>query len=157
MSILSRQKNQKIDMSSNQDNAISFRDKQMKKALNERGQAPGLVAKQICDRYFYLMQRCTPKFTEAEASLIVDVLNGSRFQTETIEYIVKEVVYAIREEGYAQKWVVNGDVLIGQIKNLNLSQLFALVDAVERFWYESESYYVGDNMSKRLKKVGLIK
>lgn len=80
-----------------------------------------------------------PELTEAEASLICDVMNGT----------INEPVNSIRmlpielddaDQSYYEKWGVDKRALVAHIRSLTTAGLAAIVDGVERFWKNRASH-----------------
>jgi hypothetical protein len=106
-------------------------------------------------RYYFLLPRALPTFSDAEASLIVDALNGTIFHPETIGLLWAEIDEAVRNAGLAEKWRVDGAALVSRLRDLSFVEALAIVDAVERFW--RGPYRQEGPMRERLLAVGLVK
>jgi len=90
------------------------------------------------DRYFEILRveqrRLTEWLSESEMGLILDVLNGSLFSEPfSIQLVDHEIADAL-QEGYAEKWEIDGPQLVQKLIALTYAQKVALVDAVERWW-----------------------
>jgi hypothetical protein len=104
-------------------------------------------------RYYEIMRRDLPVVSEAEASLLVDALNGARHvEPSTIALLWAEIADAC-EDGLAEKWGVDGAAFVARLRELDYAQCVAVVDAVERYW--RGPYHV-DDVAARLREVGLI-
>lgn len=52
------------------------------------------------------------------------------------------------------KWQVNGQALVRKFQSLTPCQIFAVIDAVEQFWFEGESN-LKEELHEKLIRVGL--
>lgn len=123
-------------------------------ALSERASprlSPSEIAKRDLERYYALLRRSLPTFTEPEASLILDALNGMPTEPHSVA-LVTTIVDAIRLNALDQKWGVDGDTLSVRLVRLTPFELLAIADAVERFWNGDHS-----NRAAGLRHVGLVK
>jgi hypothetical protein len=140
-------------------NQIQFRaSEQMIAALQERsevGKSPSLVAEEMIEAYLYLLQVSLPKFTENEAMLIVDAMNGVLLDYHTASLLWANIDDAIRLDGLAEKWQVDGPTLVARVRSMTPFEQWAIYDAVRRAW-NSETYRI-DNMEERVHKVGLVR
>lgn len=112
------------------------------------------IAERDLERYYEMIVRSTPKFSEGEAMLIADVLNGTIHMPYSVSLLWAEISDAL-QEGYAEKWGVDGPVLVERLRKLTVFECMAVADAIERAW-NAGTYQVGD-MSARLRQVGLVK
>lgn len=122
-------------------------DKQKDRLLSE-------TARRDLDRYYEMLARSLPKFSEEEAMLLADVLNGTMHMPYSVSLLWAEISDALRE-GYAEKWSVDGPVLVEKLRKLTPFECMAVADAIERAW-NSPTYQVSD-MGDRLRNVGLVK
>ncbi len=115
----------------------------------------GLTAKRDLKRYYHALgvELRSVELSEAEASLIVDALNGWYAEPYTVQLLWAEVADAIRLDGLADKWHCDGDALTAKLQSLSYSQALAVVDATERFWIRNEA---GESLAEQLRAVGLI-
>ena len=70
----------------------------------------------------------------AEASLLVDCLNGSLVDARSAGMLWANVEDGIKYDGLEGKWEVDGKALVEKLRRLNQVQCLALIDAAERFW-----------------------
>ncbi len=110
-----------------------------------------ITAKRDLERYYRLLEMEAQEFTEAEASLICDALNGTFFEPHTITLLWANIADAIRYDGLDGKWDVDGAALVERLRNLTPAQTFALADAAERFWNATGT------TAERLRAVGLVR
>lgn len=100
------------------------------------------VVSRDLDRLYSLYRRAIGSldFTVQEASLILDVLNGSLFDVATAPMLWAAVEDGIRMDGLDAKWGIDGPALVEKLKGLTDTQAMAIVDAGERFWYGDQKY-----------------
>lgn len=84
-------------------------------------------------RYYDMLMRSLPTFSEGEAFLLCDIMNGSIIETHSIPLLWIEVSDALLE-GYAEKWQVDGNALVARLRSLTPFECMAVGDAIERFW-----------------------
>ncbi len=103
-----------------------------------------LLATQL-ERYYALMARDRARLRRLlsadEVALICDACNGTLWQPESIPLLYAEIEDALQDD-LADKWRVDGPALVAKLKAMSAGELFALVDAVERFW--NGSYHKTD-------------
>jgi hypothetical protein len=91
----------------------------------------------IASRYQVITAEATPTLTEAEWSLIADVLNGCSALIGTggadqAAYVWAEVADAGKEYGY--KWGVDTVALASALQGLSFAGRCAVWDVAARFW-----------------------
>lgn len=123
---------------------VSFRPKgQVEQDIKARvggEKSPSSIAETAVCRYYEALRRAMPAFTEAEATLLVNVLNGSRHaDPASIALLWAEV--ADDDASLAQR-----------LRGLSYIECAAVVDAVERFWV-GPYHQIGP----RLREVGLVR
>lgn len=115
------------------------------------------IAKRDLERYYTLLPGSLPTFTEGEAIILVNALNGAKYPQpeQACRLYVDVQEYLEESEAYSQK-PVNDDApaLVFRVKEMSPIECMAIIDAAERFW--SGAYHQFD-IHERLKKVGLIK
>lgn len=134
---------------------IQFRDKEIEAELDTRagkGLSLSLVARRDLQRYYALMRRSLPAFSEPEASLIVDAMRGARTEPHTVEVLWAGVDDAVRGESLDEKWDVDGAALVDRLRSLTPFGALTVADACERFWRRTD-LSTGEN----LRRVGLVK
>jgi hypothetical protein len=96
----------------------------------------GTVGEMLC-RYLEALRRARvklrPLFSPEECGLLIDVGNGTLYYPYSIALVWAEVADSI-SEGYAEKWGVDGPVLVEKLRALDYIHTCALVDAIERWW-----------------------
>lgn len=129
---------------------VVFRGIEIEADLNQRGDALGLVAKRDLERYYTLLRDefATLRLTEAEASLLCDVCNGTIWEPHTMRLLWAQIADA--EPELFEKWGVDQAPFISRLRQLTPGQTFAIVDAIERFWR-------APNEPDRLRAVGLVR
>jgi hypothetical protein len=115
----------------------------------------GHTARRDLSRYYTVLRASLPRFTEPEASLLLDALNGVLLDEYTYRLLWAEVDDAIRLDGLDRKWGVHGGELVTRLRNLGPAECMAVLDAVERAWLllsDGSGRTVGDV----LREVGLV-
>jgi hypothetical protein len=107
------------------------------------------------ERYYALLPRVLPTFSEAEAYLIVDALNGSLCQSELIHVHWVTIEDAILLDHLDQKWNIDGKQFLARLHQFSPFELIAIRDAAERFWHivSSKDHPPSDEV---LRQVGLV-
>ena len=136
--------------------AIFFRGGPVEKALRERGESAGLVAKRDLERYYEVLagELLTVQFTPFEASRIVEACHPGRVSCGY------QLLWAHIENWISLKGL---DIQLGsyrgplpeRIRSLTAGQTMAVIDAAERFWVVSGSQTTGDT-DESLRAVGLL-
>lgn len=148
--------------STDNSNLIAFRSSSLKKQFLKKGESAGPIAQQDLERY-YLLLGCAlreQKLIYNEAAFLCDLLNGVRYtaSVEPRSYLLASVLNAQNAEwgiNYSEKWELDMDAFVQKIKGSSSAWCMAVLDAIERFWYEPDSYYI-ENMEEKLALVGLI-
>lgn len=104
-------------------------------------------------RYYYLLRLALPTFTESEASLIVDALNGVMTEPHTAGLLWAQVDDFARDGGMT-KWGVDGRALVERLRALSPFAQLAIADAVERAWHLLGT---GADLADVLRSVGLVR
>lgn len=125
----------------------------------EDGQVSERTVAQAADRdlhrYYYhllsVLARLT--FSQAEASFIVDALNGLLTEPHTADLVWANLDDAARE-GLGEKWGIDGVALAARVRALGPFGQLAIADAAERYWQGPSQ--VGDR-SAALRSVGLVR
>jgi hypothetical protein len=133
--------------------SINFRAGTLLPALVARSsseQSRHATAQRDLDRYYTLLARSLPTFTEAEASLLMDALNGTIAMPQTAHLLWAEIDDAIRLDRLDEKWGVDGQALHERLRALTPFQAMAILDAKERYWLHP-------NEPDALQRVGLVK
>jgi hypothetical protein len=117
--------------------------------------APAATVRRDLERYYALLSLAlaSVELSTAEASLIVDALNGTAISLTTAQMLAAEIEDAL-EDGLAEKWGVDGAALVATIGAWTLAQRMAVLDACERFWISGSRVAV---MADRLAAVGLVR
>ena len=106
------------------------------KELSARGENRSHVIARDLDRFYTLYRRAIREVSlaEKEACLLVDALNGVILDASTAQHLWAEIEDAIKLDGLAEKWDVDGPALVGKLRGLNALQAMALVDGAEKVW-----------------------
>jgi hypothetical protein len=109
-----------------------------------------IVINRDLERLYTMYRRAIREvpLTLAEARLIVDALNGSLFDANTAPMLWASIEDAIKLDGLAEKWGVDGPALVEKLRGLSAFHCMALVDAAERFWSMSAD---GRDLDKTIK------
>ena len=115
---------------------IFFRPGSLLAKLELRGESPGVTAKRDLDRYYALLESelKTVKLSELEWNLLRDACNGTLFEAHTMHFLYAEIEDAIKVDGLDTKWKVDGGELIGKLKDYSPGQIWAIIDALGRWW-----------------------
>lgn len=139
---------------------ISFRSAGLETQILERGEQAGVTARRDVERYYVLLATALRqvKLTSAEAKLICDALNGTlnNFQINPQQSLAFSIADAIEYDHLDQKWGVDTAALKQKLESLNILQAAAVLDAVERFWFEPGGYHLPD-IDQKLRIVGLVR
>lgn len=134
---------------------VSFRDRAVETELETRADgrlSPGRVAARDLARYYYLLHRAVPSFSEPEASLIVDAMNGLMTEPHTAGLLWANIADAVRDDSLDEKWDVDAPALVARLRALTPFEQLAVADASERFWQRPEL-----STSENLRRVGLVR
>lgn len=96
-------------------------------------EAYGSVAKRDLERYYELLRRSLPAFTEAEASVLVDACDEWRIEAHSASLLWAKVDEAIAANGLDQQRSVDGPALVARLRSLAPFEALAVCDAIERF------------------------
>ena len=101
-----------------------------------RGEPTGSTIQAQCERYFYALNVAlgTVSLTQGEACLILDVTNGTLWESWSIGMLWASVADGIRLDGLDTKWEIDGPALVAKIQSWDYWQTLAVVDAAERWW-----------------------
>lgn len=123
---------------------ISLKSEKLEKALLARDVgstgSPGLIAKTLLTRYFYLIntQMRDLPFSSDEFHCIYDAVNGWATQIEEPLHLHQMLWLhmddAIRDDSLDEKWNINGKALIEKLRALNPLETFAVVEMAEMYW-----------------------
>jgi hypothetical protein len=113
------------------------------------------VARRDLERYYHALGETlrTVTLSEREALLICDALNGTLVEPHTAQLLWAQIDDAIRLDGLADKWEVDGPALVARLRTLSYCQALAVTDAVERWWAAGPR---GDR-AEALRAVGLVR
>lgn len=119
--------------------------------IKKRGDNRSAIVTRDLERYYDVLRRSLPQFTENEGLLMMDATNGTIFP-DVIGYQLLwiEVADHCRLNGAAEHWGVDGPALVERLKALDPGATAAVVDALERAWRMQKA--PGD----ALREVGLV-
>lgn len=90
------------------------------------------------DRYYAILaaerRQLAKLLSDGEVAYLCDVFNGSAFWEPVSVRLAWANVEDALEDGYAQKWEIDGPALVTKIRMLDYAATVALVDAVEMWW-----------------------
>jgi hypothetical protein len=94
------------------------------------------IAKRDVERYYFVVARALERisFTEGEAQLMCDVLNGSLAEPADVLEIHVHASVEDADPAVFDKWDVDRAALLRKLSSLDLLQAAAITDAIERFW-----------------------
>lgn len=104
-------------------------------------------------RYYALLKRSLPTFTEAEASLLADAMNGLMLEPHSAHLLWANIDDAVRE-GLAEKWGVDGSALVARLRALTPFEALAVHEALEVAWHDPRHR---DDLGAVLRAVGLVR
>lgn len=117
------------------------------------------VAKRDLDRYYSLLANAIPRFSEEEVLILVNVLNGAKYEPQMAHRLYVDVLEYLEEsnEDYHSQ-AVSDDVrtLVLRVKAMSTIECMAIIDAAERFW-QGTYHKEPEEVKRKLKEVGLIK
>ncbi len=117
----------------------------------------GLIRRDL-ERYYAVLADSlrTLTLTEAEASALVDALNGTLLEPHTYRFLWADVEDSLPE--LAEKWGIDGPALVRKLRGLSPGAAMAAADAVEQFWTRvSRGEAKGESHADRLRAVGLVR
>lgn len=138
-------------------NIIQFRDSGLKKALAEKGRVSAIARRDLV-RYQNLLKWSLKSlnFERNEIMLLIDTMNGSMggdFDIDPATLLLVSVADSC-DFGMDKKWEVDKSALIKKLQRLSRVEAAALLDAIERFWYEPDSYQI--DTEEKLKAIGFV-
>lgn len=145
---------------------IAFRPGEMLPLLQARSyrgyDSLSLVAQAELEAHFVIMAEDLRSVTllEGEAGLLCEVMNGQFMEPAMANYLWAGVEDALKMDGPAleEKWNVHGPMLLNDLKAWTAGQSWAVMDAVRRFWKNSEeAQRQGKTLAEQFLAVGLIK
>lgn len=105
------------------------------------GERSGIISEAL-ERYFYMLARASAGLrgilSREEVSLVADACNGTLWQSWSVPHLAAEIQDAVRLDALDEKWGVDGPSLIAKLQALDIASIYALVDAVERYWSRVE-------------------
>lgn len=135
---------------------VNFRAGDLEPALRARGESLALVARRDLTRYYHALSEALPTFAPNEALLMADALNGTLIEPHTARLVWAEIDDAVRLDGLAVKWGVDGPALIRRLRDdLTPFERLSVCDAVERAWRVTEQDAI--DMGEALRRVGLVR
>lgn len=137
---------------------ISFRASDLTSDLTARSDPRSSVhaiAQRDLARYYAMLARAVRRvhLSEGEWSLILDALNGSLMQPESIPLLPDDIADAIACDHLAEKWGVDGAALVEKLRGFSPDQHTAIVDAAERAWTLPDPTPIAE----RLRAVGIVR
>jgi hypothetical protein len=121
-------------------------------------QSTNLIARRDLERYYAVLRDSlqTVTLTEGEASALVDALNGTLLEAHTYSLLWANVADAIRYDGLAEKWGIDGPALVAKLRALSPGAAMAVVDAAERYFVLA-SRIGSEDLAETLRAVGLLR
>ncbi len=121
---------------------------------DETGSILSMTARRDIGRYYDMLIRSLPTFSENEALLLCDVLNGTIIESFSVPLLWTEISDAV-QEGYDEKWEIDGAALVARLRALTPFECMAVGDAVERYW-SGEYSRTSTESRMRLYQTGLV-
>lgn len=133
---------------------VQFRPGDLEPQLKKRadGGPLGLVAARDLRRYYEALRRSMPQLSTEEALALVDVANGTLWDSVSAALIWAEVANVA---GLGAKWHIDQDALVAKLRACSYIQQLAVVDGCERFWSHHEGRHEVDLM-EALARCGLL-
>lgn len=100
------------------------------------------AARRDLERYYLLLERelALVALSEAEWNLLRDASNGVIWEPWSAATMLwANTEDAIRLDGLDEKWSVDGEALVRKLRNLSAGAVWAVIDAVERWWAEQSA------------------
>lgn len=97
------------------------------------------MAQDAIERYLETCRRelATVALDERSWNLLRDAWSSTRWTADAIQLVDHQIVDAIRLDGLAEKWDVDGTRLVETIRTWSYAQRVAVVDEVER-WFRTQ-------------------
>lgn len=115
-----------------------------------------VIGKRDLERLYSVMPRMLPQLSEAEACVLLNVIGNSK-QMDVKQFMknIRLLPTEVRDVlGECPVKGVDSRMFVKRLKALSPFEVWAIFDAIERFWHGS--YHV-ENTSERLREVGLVK
>ncbi len=132
----------------------AFGSEEIEAALRARGDDLIQIAARDLERYYALLPRATPRFSEEEAGLLADAFAGRTIPADDPRAVWSTVQKGIQRDGLDRRWFVDGVSLVAKLRFLDPLQRVALIDAFERY---SRLPVEEMGMAEALRAVGLVK
>jgi hypothetical protein len=115
---------------------VTFRPGHMGDALLARHEAAGTAAREIVERYLWLMRRYKPtlRLSIGEASVVVTALRTFELTDTTLDMVWVKVEAEARQQSLAQVHGVDLEPLVLKLRGFSPVQTVALLDGVRVFW-----------------------
>lgn len=111
-----------------------------------------IVLPRDLERYYEILRRSLPVFTEAEARVLTAIIDSHKNSIRDISRLRADV-----EDFLQEHRVENVDAtLVERLRTFGFAEYAAIVDAVERYWigaYHKDS----EEVTKQLHEVGLVR
>lgn len=104
------------------------------------------AARRDLERYYLLIERelALLDLSGAEWNLLRDASNGVIWEAWSAATMLwANTEDAIRLYGLDEKWEVDGEALVRKLRNLSAGAVWAVIDAVERWWAEQSPGVAG--------------
>lgn len=87
---------------------------------------------QVCARYLAIVADSQPRWSQAQWSAVCDALNGCWLGDDlSLRYLWAEVADT---QGLGDKWGIDQDALVRELREMPMAGKVAVVELVERFW-----------------------
>lgn len=133
-------------------------DESLQKQISQRGERGGIIVKDLIENYLSwvwpsLFQ--SAKVSKNEFLALCDLFNGTMLHSSiSPRASIRMNVLDAASDGYDEKWDCDWQGLISKIADWDDANSFAVLDAIQKFWNDSETYAIPD-IDKQLKKIGV--
>jgi hypothetical protein len=105
------------------------------KLLASRPESEGLSTRinEVAARYLSIMRHASPQLAAPEWDLLMEATGTWIAKSEDIPHLWMSVDDAIRLEGLADKYKVDGIALVSRLKDYSVAELTAMVERMELY------------------------
>lgn len=117
----------------------------------EDGIPEGIVLPRDLERYYEMLRRSLPKFSEEEARVLTAVVDPHKNSIRDISRLRADVEDFLQEHG-----IEGVTALVERLRSFSFAECVAIVDTIELYW-KGAYYKDAEEVSRRLREVGLVK
>jgi hypothetical protein len=124
------------------------------KEMGARASDPAAYVRRCLERFLWLVdyEREHLRLSPDEAALICEALQEVEQEPSLRWSVANVVANAIRERHLDEKWHIDAWELVNRLRGMNMGQVVALIDAVDRFWQRPD-----ETLRENLARVGLLR